>query len=88
MQTGRQAFLPIIPIILCRMDGKGIPVEPFFAENQYCGIGIGIALEEFCELADIGLLRPFATTIKLKISLEVNEDRRQRCFVDRHHETP
>jgi hypothetical protein len=58
------------------MDGKGIPVEPFFAENQYCGIGIGIALEEFCELADIGLLRPFATAIKLKISLEVNEDRR------------
>jgi hypothetical protein len=52
---------------------------------------IGLALEEFRELAniaDIGLLRALATAVKLKILLEANEDGRQRFFVDRHHETP
>ena len=55
------------------------------------GGGIGIALEEFRELAniaDIGLLRALATAVKLKILLEANEDGRQRFFVDRHDETP
>jgi hypothetical protein len=39
------------------------------------GSGIGLALEEFRELAniaDIGLLRALATAVKLKILLEAN----------------
>ena len=55
------------------------------------GGGIGLALDEFRELAniaDIGLLRALASAVKLKILLEANEDGRQRFFVDRHHETP
>lgn len=43
---------------------------------------------ELANIADIGLLRPLATAVKLKILLEANEDGRQRFFVDRHDETP
>jgi hypothetical protein len=82
--------------LLSDVDGTSRPVSIVLDEEEIVsqvvfGGGIGLALEEFRELAniaDIGLLRALATAVKLKILLEANEDGRQRFFVDRHHETP
>jgi hypothetical protein len=78
------------------VDGAVRPVSIILDEEQIVsqvvfGCGIGIALEEFCELtniADIGLLRALTSAVKLESLLEAKEDGRQRFFVDRHDETP
>lgn len=82
--------------LLSDVDGTSRPMSIVLDEEEIVsqvvfGGGIGLALEEFRELAniaDIGLLRALATAVKLKILLEANEDGRQRFFVDRHDETP
>jgi hypothetical protein len=82
--------------LLSDVDGTSRPVSIVLDEEEIVsqvvfGGGIGLALEEFRELAnitDIGLLRALATAVKLKILLEAKEDGRQRFFVDRHDETP
>ena len=55
------------------------------------GSGIRIAFKELGELpriSNVGLLRPLFETVKLKVLLEANENRRQRFFVDGLSETP
>ncbi len=78
------------------VDSACRPVPIIFNEGQIVsqmvlGGGIGIAFKEFGELAhitNVGLLRPLASAVKLKIWLEANEDGRQSIFVDGHRETP